>query len=125
MHLLTLCIYNEFARGTKRRRLHSKSPYQDERKDTGDKKDDERTKDDEKYKGSDGKHYLLMYYKNHTSWAIRRSGAQALPIARKGSDPRDLEVLAKKALNSLNQDMDIEEAKLLVKFKLQTISNQD
>ena len=52
-------------------------------------------------------------------------GAQVLSIARKGSDPRDLEVLAKKALNSLNQGMDIEEAKLLVKFKLQNLSKSD
>ena len=91
-----------------------KSPNK-EREAAEEEKDDQ-PKDDEK------DNYVLMYYKNHQSWGIRRRGGkQVVSIAKKTDDQSDLEVLAKKALNSLNQGDEEEVVKLLVKYKVERL----
>ena len=61
--------------------------------------------------------YHLMFYKNGPSFGIRRRRAkQVLNICKKGVPVETLKVLAQKALNSLNQGMDVDEAKLVIAY---------
>ena len=115
-------MYRFCARGNKRRRLAVKTPSPKKQVKDAEADVEEAEADVKEAEAEDAEadvKYSLMYYKNHRSWGIRRKGGpQIVSVAKSKAVPEELERLAKKALNSLNQGYDEEFVKILVKVKV-------
>ena len=76
----------------------------------------------QKAKAFDDKNLLVMYYKRSNSYGIRVSGGkQIMSVTKRGCEKEALHTLAKRARKSLEQGSDLEEVKMLVPMKFESM----